>query len=152
MDMDESDAVTPVEQVRSVIDRLFSSVERRDPEAYFDRTYDPEVRIHEADSLPYGGTYHGLVGAQKHAEGFLRTWDSLQSEPATRLRYAIHALPDEAFVTWSLTTIDPGTGVTRSLPVISHYRLRRGLIVESRMYHFDTVALLSWTAEESTSE
>jgi len=152
LDMKPTDAQAASQHVRSVVDRLFTQgVERRDPLAYFESTYHPEVLIHEAGSLPYGGTYRGLDGAARHALAFLRTWDALQPGDARRPQHRIHALPDRAFVTWSLTTIDPANGQRRSLPAISHYLFENGLIIESWMHHFDTAKLLglAWEAQHS---
>jgi hypothetical protein len=51
------------EHVERTLHRLFvAGVTARDPEAYFDRTYHPDVTIHEAPTLPYGGDYHALEG------------------------------------------------------------------------------------------
>ncbi|WP_369132555.1 nuclear transport factor 2 family protein [Modestobacter sp. I12A-02662] len=138
MDPDET------EHVRSTVRRLLDDgVQRRDPQAYFDRTYHPDVTIDEAPSLPYGGTYRGLDGAARHAVAFTRTWDALQPTPAARrLRYVVHALPGAAFVAWSLSAVDPRTDRLVSFPAVSHYEFDDGLIRRSRMLLFDTHAVL----------
>jgi uncharacterized protein len=150
LNMKPTDAQAASQHVQSLLERLFTSVERRDPSVYFEDTYHPEVLIHEAASLPYGGTYRGLDGAARHALAFLRTWDALQPGDARRLRHRIHVDSDRAFVTWSLTTVDPATGQERSLPAISYYRFENGLIIESWMHHFDTATLLGWLESAGT--
>jgi ketosteroid isomerase-like protein len=57
---------------------LFKAVEERDLAAVL-AAYDPDVVIHEAASLPYGGVYHGLEGALRHASGYTQAWAALQA-------------------------------------------------------------------------
>lgn len=127
--------------VRAVVARLFRAVEQLDAEAYLDRTYHPDVTIHEAASLPYGGDHHGHEGVVAHAEAFLRTWGAHRSPGEQSLDPTIDAVHDHAFVRWTLKVGG------RSFPAMSHYRFRAGLIVESRMYHVDTSALVAWWRE-----
>ena len=47
--------------------RRFKAVEERDLAGVL-AAYDPDVVIREAASLIYGGVYHGLEGALRHAE------------------------------------------------------------------------------------
>ncbi len=56
-----------------VVRRLFEAVERRDLAGVL-AAYDSEITIREADSLPYGGVYHGFDGGQKHAAGYVQAW------------------------------------------------------------------------------
>jgi hypothetical protein len=63
-----------VEVVRS----LFKAVEERDLAGVL-AAYDPEIAIWEAESLPYGGMYHGLEGAKRHARGYAQTWGDFQT-------------------------------------------------------------------------
>src|SRR5215216_2079658 len=66
----------------AAIQRLFGAVEQRDLEGVL-AAYTPDIEIHEAESLPYGGTYHGLDGAERHAYAYEATWAPLQ-EPGVR--------------------------------------------------------------------
>lgn len=58
--------------------RLFKAIEERDLAGVL-AAYDPDVVIHEAASLPYGGAYHGLEGALRHASGYAQAWAELQA-------------------------------------------------------------------------
>ena len=108
-----------------IIHRLFiEGVTARNAQAYFKRTYHPDVTIHEAPSLPYGGEYHGLASAAEHALGFTRARDGLQTEEQRLMSPRIVATDS------SMTEI----------PAISHYRFHEGRI-EARMCLFDTAAV-----------
>ena len=57
--------------------RFLKAVEERDlPQVL--AAYDENVIIREAESLPYGGEFHGHEGAQRHALGALEVWGDLQ--------------------------------------------------------------------------
>lgn len=123
---------------------LVEGVTARDPEAYFDHTYHPEVTIHEAPSLPYGGEYHGMDGAAKHALAFTRAWDGLQSIEQRDMSPHIVATDDEAFVVWTLRGQRPGDPDVTEFPAISHYRFHEGRVIASRMCLFDTEAVVAF--------
>ena len=130
------------EHVEQTIYRLFvAGVTARDPEAYFDRTYHPDVTIHEAPALPYGGDYHGLEGAAAHALAFTRTWDGLQSAEQRDMTPRIVATDSEAFVIWTLRGQRPDDALATEFPALSHYQFHEGRVIESRMYLFDSAAV-----------
>lgn len=62
-----------------VVQKLFEAVERRDLAGVL-AAYDENIVIREAEGLPYGGEYHGLEGAQRHAYGYVQAWGSVQTE------------------------------------------------------------------------
>lgn len=131
--------------VEQTIHRLFiEGVTARNPHAYFDRTYHPDVTIHEAPSLPYGGTYHGLDGAAEHALAFTQAWDGLQAVEQRGMSPRIIATDSEAFVVWTLRGQHPGDAEVTEFPAISHYRFEEGGVIESRMCLFDTAAVTAF--------
>jgi uncharacterized protein len=134
--------------IEQTIHRLFvEGVTARNAEAYFDRTYHPDVVIHEAPSLPYGGEYQGLPGAVEHALGFTRTWDRLQPPPQRDLSPRVIATDTEAVVIWTLRGRRRGDQDVAEFPAVSHYRFHAGRVIESRMSLFDTVAVAEFLAE-----
>jgi ketosteroid isomerase-like protein len=137
----ESQVLTPQE---AVLRRLFDAVERRDGPAVL-ACYDPQVSIHEAPSLPYGGDYSGMDGAIRHGLGYRQTWDAHQTGIERRLDPHFVSAGDVAVVLWHQRARHAQTGQEIDLPAVSFYRLNAdGRIVESRMFHFDTVRLLSF--------
>jgi uncharacterized protein len=138
--------------VEHTIHRLFvEGVTARDPEAYFDRTYHPDVTIHEAPSLPYGGDYRGLEGAAEHALAFTHTWDRLQSTEQRDLTPRIVATDSEAFVIWTLRGQQSKDTLIRDFPALSHYQFHEGRVIESRMYLFDSAAVNAFLHDRGTS-
>ena len=129
---------TPADHVRDAVVRLFCAVEERDATTYLESIYHAEVIIHESPALPYGGCYRGLVGVAQHAHAFLATWAPHQSAADRAMHAHIDAVADHAYVRWTLGASG------RRFPMISHYRFRAGRIVESRMYPFDLVGLVTW--------
>lgn len=131
------------DQIDQVLRRLLvDGVGGRDAAAYFDRTYHPAVVIHEAPSLPYGGDHVGLEGAVEHARAFLATWGDRQRPE----HHDVHAHwvvgHEEVACRWELRAAEGRQ--TRRFLAMSHYRFRDGLIVESRMFHFDLPAVLGF--------
>jgi uncharacterized protein len=136
--IDSDSLPTSADQVRSTVARLLRAVEEHDADGYLDATYHPDVAIHEAPALPYGGIYRGHDGVARHAAAFLETWSPHQMRADRSLQAQIDAATDYAYVRWSLGLAG------RRFDVVSHYRFRDGLICESRMFPFDVVGLLGW--------
>jgi ketosteroid isomerase-like protein len=126
----------------ATVRKLFQAVARRDAQGYFD-AYHPDIVISEAPSLPYGGDYRGPEGVLRHAEAFRSTWDPFQTDKGRDLEPEILVAGDRVIVLWRLRADGPG-GTHVDLPAVSMYRLQDGKIIESRMFHFDTAALVQF--------
>jgi uncharacterized protein len=125
--------------------RVFEAVEARDGSALLS-LYARDVTIHEAPSLPYGGSYHGHDGAVRHGVGFTQTWDRFQDRAELRaLAPEFFAARDSVVVVWRHRAEREGARAI-DLPAVSVYRLADGLVVESRMFHFDTTLLADFLA------
>ncbi len=124
-----------VETVR----RLFRAVEERDLAGVLE-VYDPEIVIHEANSLPYGGDHHGHDGAKRHAYGYLRAWNDLQSPQEKKLDATFVDAGDHVVVHFRQRA-HAVEGKNIDLPVVGVYEVRGGRVVESRMFNFDTVEI-----------
>ena len=132
-------------RVEATLRRLFvDGVSARDAAAYFDRTYHDDICIHEAPSLRYGGDYYGLEGAVRHAVAYTQSWDRWQTSEQRQLHPRIIATDNEAVVLWTLRVQRPGDPGESNFPAISHYRFRDGRVIESRMFFYDTVAVLDF--------
>jgi uncharacterized protein len=134
----------------AVVRKLFEAVAHRDPAGVFG-AYHPDIVISEALSLPYGGEYRGREGAIRHAEGFRSTWDRYQPEASRNLEPEFLVVGDRVIVLWRFQA-QRQTGECVDLPVVSIYRLRDGRIIESRMFHFDTAALLRFIESSGTDQ
>jgi uncharacterized protein len=126
---------------KRVVEAVFAAVDRRDSEGVR-AGYDENISIHEATSLPYGGDYRGQEGAVHHGQGFRATWDRFQPQKPRGLAPRIIADGDHVVVLWRHKVENPKTGDRLDLPAVSVYRLKNAKITDSRMFHFDTAALL----------
>lgn len=133
---------------REMVLRLYAAVEARDIEPMYD-IYAPEVVIHEAPSLPYGGEFRGHDGVRAHGLSYLATWDPHQTPQDRRLDPRVSADGDRVFVAWRQRA-HGSDGQRLDLPAVSEYLLRSGRVVESRMLHFDTAAILAFLARQET--
>jgi ketosteroid isomerase-like protein len=121
--------------------RLFKSVEARDLAGVL-AAYDPEIVIREAGSLPYGGEYHGLEGAQQHSIAYEQTWSNFQSSADKALDPVFLDAGEHTVVMWRQRG-SAGDGRRLDLPAVSVYKVRDGKVVESQMYQ-DTSAILDF--------
>jgi uncharacterized protein len=132
----------------AVVRRLLEAVETRgDPRDFAARwavyvaMYDPDVVIHEAPSLPYGGDYSGDDAVARHAQGFNGAWDGLQSNDDRKLEPQFLADGDHVIVLWRQRGIS-ADGEAFDMPVVSVYQMKDGRVADSRMFHFDTTAVV----------
>jgi ketosteroid isomerase-like protein len=123
--------------------RLFEAVENRNPQGVA-AIYHRHIVIHEAPSLPYGGEYRGLEGALRHGQGFRRTWDRFQPSNVRGLEPRFVAQDDHVAVQWRHKAENRETGERLDLPAAGIYRFVDGMVVDSRMFHFDIAALLKF--------
>ena len=131
------------QQHMETVKRLFDAVRRRDQTGVLE-AYHPEVVIHEAPSLPYGGDYHGHAGALQHLNGYYRTWDAFR--PSTRQEHHpvfLETTEDSVVVLWREEAVAPGSGRRIDLPALGVYKVWDGKVVESRMFQ-DTAKILDF--------
>jgi ketosteroid isomerase-like protein len=77
-----------------------------------------------------------------HGQGFVAAWDRFQRGELRGLEPRIVADGDHVVVLWRHKLENPETGDSLDLPVASVYRIENSKIADSRMFHFDTAALL----------
>lgn len=130
----------------AVVQQLFAAVEARDGRA-MGGLYSPQVVVHEASSLPYGGDYLGHSGVAQHAAAYTRTWDRLQTSADRHMEPRFFADGASVLVAWRQRA--HGAGGALDMPMVSEYRLADLRIVESRMLAFDTAALVAFLQAQS---
>jgi uncharacterized protein len=129
--------------------QIFSAIERRDAERALE-LFDPDVEFHWPPSLPYGGTFRGLL--PDHPT-WSQTWDALQPTEAERtMDYrVIAASDDEVVVLWQQRGVAP-TGERFDGPVLGLYKVREGKLVRAQMFYFDTAALVSFLEKANSAK
>lgn len=123
-----------------IVRRLFEAVERRDAAGVLG-AYHEKIVIREAASLPYGGEYHGLEGALKHAQGYTGIWDQLQPPEEQKMDAEFFDAGDAIIVRWRQKAFKGDKKL--NLQAVSIYKMRDGKIVESEMFQ-DTAAILEF--------
>jgi uncharacterized protein len=122
--------------------RLFKAVEERDLAGVL-AVYDPDVVIREPASLLYGGVYHGLEGALRHANGYAQAWAAVQAPADLATDPVFLDAGEYAVVLWRQRG-SASDGRKLDLPAVSIYKMRDGKIVESQMFYSDTKAILQF--------
>ena len=136
------------EETIEAVRRLFRAVEERDLAGVL-AAYDENIVIREAESLPYGGEFHGHEGGERHALKALEVWGNLQpADERTLLAKFLDAGDDYVIVLWRQRGVN-SRGEKFDAPVVSVYKMRGSKIVESQMFHADTKALVQFLAGEN---
>ena len=126
----------------NVVKRLFAAVEQRDGDALL-ACYTDNVRIEEAASLPYGGTFHGLDGARRHSDLWRRWWLPFKATAWARTMDAqFFDAGEHVFVRWRHRAVAANRQLDE--PTLGLYRVARGRVAEATMFHLDSAALLAF--------
>lgn len=94
--------------------------------------FDPEMSFHEAECLPYGGSYHGLEVAQKAHGQVYDLFDRIHIELEQ-----IMAAGDLAIAYATMTYRVRKNGRTGTFTLAELYRFRGGKVIEWRIHYFD---------------
>lgn len=149
-DDDDRDVRQAAERDADVVRRLFAAVEQRDLEECL-ACYHPEVEIHEAEVLPYGGVWRGHDGAARHAAAFLEAWGAFQGPTEVRLDPRIWG--DGAgtvSVLFRHRAVEPVHGERLDAAEVGIYEVRDGRIVRSQMFHADSAAVARFLHDAQT--
>jgi hypothetical protein len=96
----------------------------------------PDIVIHEAASLPFGGEWRGRDALRRVAAAMYGTWASAKVD--------IHEIiggKDYAAVILSLTMTSKKTGRTFTQTLSEVGRFEDGLLKEHRIHYFDTAEI-----------
>jgi uncharacterized protein len=93
----------------------------------------PNVVVHEANGLPYGGVYHGHAGMGALFQKLVGILDNFR------------VVPEDFFVSGSVVVAKirvlgraRATGQTIDMPVLEMWTLDNGLVTEIRPFYWDT--------------
>ncbi|WP_214415449.1 nuclear transport factor 2 family protein [Sphaerisporangium fuscum] len=99
---------------------------------------DPEVVMYQADSLPYGGTWHGPSGIEGFMAGMSEAWESLEF---LEQRYVVDG---GSVVVWNRGLLRArATGRELETEVMQLMTIKDGRIAEIRPFYLDTAAVLA---------
>ncbi|MEU4967262.1 nuclear transport factor 2 family protein [Streptomyces smyrnaeus] len=96
----------------------------------------PDVVLHQAAGLPYGGTWHGHAGMERFFLEMSRVWESFD-------------ITDQEFLATGATMVvlsriharARATGREVVFPILQTINVRDGRIAEVRPFYWDTAAI-----------
>lgn len=94
--------------------------------------FDPEMTFHEAECLPYGGSYYGLEVAQKAHDQVYELFDRIHIELEQIL-----AAGDLAIAYCTMRYRVRKNGLTGEFTLAEVYRFCAGKVIEWRIHYFD---------------
>lgn len=128
---------------------VFRAVEERDREKLF-ALYHDDVELHDARSLPYGGSVRGKAAMREQLETapettWLGTWGPVQpTEDERRMDPRVVAAEgEEVTVVYTQRALSPSAERFES-PVMGLYEVRDGKFARAKMFHYDTAAILAF--------
>lgn len=103
--------------------------------------FDPDVVMHQAAALPYGGTWHGHDGMTRFFLAMSETWETFEIGDQEFL-----ATGETAVVRTQVHARARATGRELAFPVLQTITVRDGRIAEVRPFYWDTAAIAAATA------
>ncbi|MFJ9852763.1 nuclear transport factor 2 family protein [Streptomyces sp. NPDC101150] len=96
----------------------------------------PDVVLHQADSLPYGGTWRGHAGMTRFFLAMSAAWESFDMVEQEFL-----ATGETAVILTQVRARARATGRELAFPVLQTITVRDGRIAEIRPFYWDTGAI-----------
>lgn len=98
----------------------------------------PDVVLHQAETLPYGGTWHGHAGMTRFFLAMSRTWGSFDMEEQEFLTTG-----ETAVVLTQVRARARATGRELAFPILQTVNVKDGRIAEVRPFYWDTAAIVT---------
>ncbi len=96
----------------------------------------PDVVLHQADALPYGGTWRGHTGMERFFLAMSTAWRSF-----AMLEQEFHATGDVVVVRTRVRATARPTGQVLEFPILQTVRVVDGRISEVWPFYWDTAAI-----------
>ena len=103
------------------------------------RTLHPACAIFQPASLPYGGAWHGHEGFERWLRKFGAAWSALSVQDS---RVFPTGDGETVFSMSHVHAIARATGKPADWPLLQYFKVRDGLILELRPFHWDTASML----------
>ena len=97
----------------------------------------PDVVLHQADALPYGGTWRGHEGMEEFFLAMSQVWESFDMTEQEFL-----ATGETAVVLTQVRARARATGRELTFPILQTIRVKDGRISEVRPFYWDTEAIV----------
>ncbi|WFB05952.1 nuclear transport factor 2 family protein [Streptomyces sp. LX-29] len=106
----------------------------------------PDVVLHQADALPYGGTWRGHQGMARFFLAMGEAWESFDM-----VKQEFLATGETAVVLTQVHARARATGRELSFPILQTIRVEDGRITEVRPFYWDTRAVADACAEPTAT-
>ncbi|MFG2723402.1 nuclear transport factor 2 family protein [Streptomyces sp. NPDC048416] len=100
------------------------------------RFFAPDVELHQADALPYGGTWRGHDGMAEFFLAMAQVWESFDMVDQEFL-----ATGETAVVLTQIRARARATGRELNFPILQTIQIKDGRITEVRPFYWDTRAI-----------
>jgi uncharacterized protein len=101
----------------------------------------PDVVLHQAAALPYGGTWRGHDGMERFFVAMSAAWESF-----TMLEQEFHAAGDVVVVRTRVRATARGSGRELEFPILQTVRVAGGRITEVWPFYWDTAEIAAAAA------
>jgi ketosteroid isomerase-like protein len=98
--------------------------------------FSPDVLLHQADALPYGGVWRGHDGMERFFLAMSRTWDVFEM---VRQEFLSDASP--LVILTQVRARSRATGRELDFPILQTITVENGRITEVRPFYWDTSAI-----------
>ncbi|MEV6757086.1 nuclear transport factor 2 family protein [Streptomyces sp. NPDC051214] len=96
----------------------------------------PDVELHQAEALPYGGTWRGHEGMTQFFRVMGQVWESFDM-----VNQQFLATGETAVVLTQVRARARATGRELSFPILQAIKVKNGRITEVRPFYWDTRAI-----------
>ncbi|GAA0897016.1 nuclear transport factor 2 family protein [Pseudonocardia zijingensis] len=96
----------------------------------------PDIALHQAEALPYGGTWRGHAGMERFFAAMSSAWASFEM-----LAQEFHPAGDVVVVRTQVRARARATGRELEFPILQQVRVARGRITEVWPFYWDTAAI-----------
>lgn len=118
------------------IQNLYAKAEQGDMQAAL-QMLDPDIVVHEQESLPYGGTYNGYEGYQQLFTNLMGVWDDFKFNPQQFIDGG-----DYVIAIIQLQGRAKSTGKSLDMRMLELWQMRDGRGVDCVSLVYDTAKML----------
>jgi ketosteroid isomerase-like protein len=97
----------------------------------------PDVVLHQADALPYGGTWRGHAGMERFFVAMSAAWESFEM-----LEQEFHPAGDVVVVRTEVRATARASGRELEFPILQTVRVAEDRITEVWPFYWDTAAIV----------
>lgn len=124
--------MSDAERNRALIKEAYAKLKAGDEDGFYDMFAEDAV-LHEAESLPYGGTWRGKAMLRAGVQRMYEAWAEMLFEVEE-----VTAGGDIAIVLLHTSAKGHSSGKSYAFPVCELWRFRDGKVIELRPFYWDT--------------